>query len=140
MTTPNIEPTSLVEMQALETYYLCNSKCYRDPHSNICDYCGPDIAVTVRLSTAPASGRSRPSCAPCCMLRRGAVRTKGKQMEQYLGDGLYASFDGYQITLRAPRTNGDHWVALEPEVYFALQDFALRIWGPMLQKKTGGTG
>lgn len=36
--------------------------------------------------------------------------------ETYLGDGLYASFDGYQVILRAPRTDGDHWVALEPPV------------------------
>jgi hypothetical protein len=36
--------------------------------------------------------------------------------ETYLGDGLYASFDGYQITLRAQRENGDHFVALEPLV------------------------
>jgi hypothetical protein len=28
--------------------------------------------------------------------------------EVYLGDGLYASFDGYQIRLRAPREGGDH--------------------------------
>jgi hypothetical protein len=63
--------------------------------------------------------------------------TKGEQMEKteehqwedYLGDGLYASFDGYQIILRAARINaGDHWVALEPTVYKALQDFARRCW------------
>jgi hypothetical protein len=30
--------------------------------------------------------------------------------ETYLGDGLYASFDGWQIRLRAPRENGDHEV------------------------------
>jgi hypothetical protein len=36
--------------------------------------------------------------------------------ETYLGDGLYAAFDGWQITLRAPRNGGDHWVALEPQV------------------------
>jgi hypothetical protein len=36
--------------------------------------------------------------------------------EHYLGDGLYASFDGWQVTLRAPRADGDHWVALEPVV------------------------
>jgi hypothetical protein len=35
------------------------------------------------------------------------------QKETYLGDGLYASFDGYQIKLRAPRENGDHEVFLE---------------------------
>ena len=37
--------------------------------------------------------------------------------EIYLGDGLYASYDGYQFILRAPRTGGDHWVALELPVY-----------------------
>ena len=36
--------------------------------------------------------------------------------ETYLGDGLYASFDGYQFVLRAPRGEGDHFVALEPAV------------------------
>jgi len=43
--------------------------------------------------------------------------------EVYLGDGLYASFDGWQIMLRAPRLNGDHFVALEPSVYRALENF-----------------
>jgi hypothetical protein len=28
--------------------------------------------------------------------------------ETYLGDGLYASFDGWQVKLRAPRDGGDH--------------------------------
>jgi len=31
----------------------------------------------------------------------------------YLGDGLYASFDGEFIWLRAPREHGDHYVALD---------------------------
>lgn len=45
--------------------------------------------------------------------------------ETFLGDGLYASFDGYQIILRAPRENGDHFVMLEPGVYRALQEFVV---------------
>ena len=49
--------------------------------------------------------------------------------ESYLGDGLYATFDGWQIVLRAPRADGDHRVALEPEVYTALLRFAERING-----------
>jgi|HubBroStandDraft_6_1064221.scaffolds.fasta_scaffold00056_124 hypothetical protein len=40
--------------------------------------------------------------------------------ETYLGDGLYCSFDGFQIRLRAPRENDDHVVFLEPAVYNAL--------------------
>ena len=43
--------------------------------------------------------------------------------ETYLGDGLYASWDGYQFVLRAPRQDGDHWVALEPRVMMAFQEF-----------------
>ena len=46
-----------------------------------------------------------------------------KDNETYLGDGLYASFDGYGIWLRAPRAEGEHVVYLEPEVFAALQDY-----------------
>jgi hypothetical protein len=44
-------------------------------------------------------------------------------LEAHLGDGLYASFDGFSVTLRAPREDGDHWVALEPMVVAALLEF-----------------
>ena len=47
--------------------------------------------------------------------------------EEYLGDGLYASFDGFMITLRAPREGGDHHVGLEPEVWEALVEFRRRV-------------
>lgn len=41
-----------------------------------------------------------------------------KQNEEcYLGDGLYVSFDGFGIKLRAPRDSGDHFVVLEPDIY-----------------------
>lgn len=43
--------------------------------------------------------------------------------ETYLGDGLYASFDGYQFILRAPRENGDHWVALDPRTLDAFTTY-----------------
>ena len=43
--------------------------------------------------------------------------------ETYLGDGLYASFDGWQIQLRAPRPDGDHLIYLEPDVQAALLKF-----------------
>lgn len=45
------------------------------------------------------------------------------EREVYLGDGVYASFDGYQIWLRTPRSNGDHSLALEPRVLAALDEF-----------------
>jgi hypothetical protein len=51
-----------------------------------------------------------------------------EQKETYLGDGLYASFDGWQIKLRAPRLEGDHEVFMEPTVYRELQNFAALCW------------
>jgi hypothetical protein len=44
--------------------------------------------------------------------------------ETYLGDGLYARFDGFSIWLRAPRKNGDHVIALEPGILSALIAYA----------------
>lgn len=47
--------------------------------------------------------------------------------DSYLGDGLYASFDGYGITLWTERDFTKHWVYLEPTVYKALQDYVERL-------------
>lgn len=49
-----------------------------------------------------------------------------KDAETYLGDGLYASFDGWSIKLRAPREGGDHFVGLEPDVYRAMLEWIAR--------------
>ncbi len=43
--------------------------------------------------------------------------------ETYLGDGLYASFDGYQFCLRAPREGGDHKVYLETHTLNAFIEY-----------------
>lgn len=52
--------------------------------------------------------------------------------ETYLGDGLYASYDGYQIKLRAPSGGVDNKVYLDPNtmnefVQFVENTFNLRI-------------
>jgi hypothetical protein len=46
------------------------------------------------------------------------------EAETYIGDGLYASFDGIQFKLRAPREHGDHVVYLEPDVMAELIRYA----------------
>jgi hypothetical protein len=46
--------------------------------------------------------------------------------EIFLGDGLFASFDGFALTLRAPREYGDYYVVLEPFVLEAFLEFAQR--------------
>ena len=59
-------------------------------------------------------------------IHTGAIIMK----ETYLGDGLYASFDGFMFTLRAPREGGDHWVGLEPQVMEAFDEFRRRMLKP----------
>ena len=46
----------------------------------------------------------------------------------YLGDGVYASNDGYQIWL-AVNHHENKQVALEPQVMAALLAYADRVWG-----------
>lgn len=47
--------------------------------------------------------------------------------EHYLGDGLYASFDGWQFCLRAPGDAGDQMVFLEPAVLHEFQRYVKHI-------------
>lgn len=50
------------------------------------------------------------------------------EKDAYLGDGVYASFDGYQIWL-AVNHHENKQVALEPKVMEALLAYANRVWG-----------
>jgi len=43
--------------------------------------------------------------------------------DEYLGDGVYASFDGYQIWLKTERETGWHEIALEPPVFERLLEY-----------------
>ena len=52
--------------------------------------------------------------------------------ETYIGDGVYVSFDGFQIKLRA----NQNVVFLEPEVYKELRSWILKY--PRLHKHVGG--
>lgn len=49
--------------------------------------------------------------------------------EEYLGDGVYVSFVGDMIKLRAPRERGDHIVYIEPQVWKELARFAVKCFG-----------
>lgn len=47
---------------------------------------------------------------------------------EYLGDGVYASHDGFHIWLQVEREDGSMArVALEPEVFQALVDYRRRL-------------
>ena len=45
-----------------------------------------------------------------------ATDPKPQPERVYLGDGLYASFDGYNIVVETERLNGMHYIAFEPGV------------------------
>ena len=47
--------------------------------------------------------------------------------EEYLGDGLYVSYDGGQFCLRAPRDNDDHVVYLDESVLALFINYVKRI-------------
>jgi hypothetical protein len=58
--------------------------------------------------------------------------------ETYLGDGLYAKFDGEYVYLRAPREHGDHWVALDrhtvlPQFILYLENIGFKL-KPLLKE------
>lgn len=53
--------------------------------------------------------------------------------EKYLGDAVYASYDGWHIWLRTGDGN-DNKIALDPEVWASLQRFVAE-----LQAGPGGT-
>lgn len=47
---------------------------------------------------------------------------------EYLGDGVYASWDGWQIWLRTGSHTSEHGIALEPAVFAALVKYERRVW------------
>ena len=48
--------------------------------------------------------------------------------DAYLGDGVYASFDGYSVWLDLRAQDKTTRIALEPKVFAALQKFADQAW------------
>lgn len=50
------------------------------------------------------------------------------EQQTYLGDGVYASFDGFQIWL-AVNHHENNVVALEPRVMESLLRYAELVWG-----------
>jgi hypothetical protein len=59
----------------------------------------------------------------------------GHTDHEYLGDGVYASFDGYQIWLRVGHHQAPPAVALEPQVLHALNNYAMTLMAKYRQKK-----
>lgn len=50
------------------------------------------------------------------------------EKETYIGDGVYASFDGYQIWLRTVRDDAEHMIAIDHRTFEALYQYG-HSWG-----------
>lgn len=55
--------------------------------------------------------------------------------QTYIGDGLYASYDGLMFELSAERDNGRHYVFLEPQVVDAFLRFVEQKWNVTITVK-----
>lgn len=51
-----------------------------------------------------------------------------QEQETYLGDGVYASFDGDMIRIWTMRHETEHFIYLERSVYDALRAYGARLW------------
>jgi hypothetical protein len=59
---------------------------------------------------------------------RGEKKTMSKEIkEEYLGDGVYASFDGYHIWLDLRMQDPSIRIALDPQVLLSLDNFRTSI-------------
>lgn len=56
--------------------------------------------------------------------------------ETHIGDGVYCSFDGYQIWLRTERENGWHEIALDPYTWDALNRFQKKLAETPIQEES----
>ncbi len=57
----------------------------------------------------------------------GLLGECANQPKTYLGDGVYAFYDGFSIILATRRNNGVHWLALEPAALLQLEHFEREI-------------
>lgn len=57
--------------------------------------------------------------------------------EEYLGDGLYVSFDGWQFCLRAPREDGDHVVYLDASLLDGFKRYVKAVERKMSERHPG---
>ena len=47
----------------------------------------------------------------------------------YLGDGLYAQYDGYHVVLSTLREDVEHFVALDSDVIYEFMRFLEKVFG-----------
>jgi hypothetical protein len=71
---------------------------------------------------------------------RDLVARRRATHPKFLGDGVYACYDGWQVWLDAPREDGIHSIALDPGVLNALLAYLRELKAELDAKKPEPTG
>jgi len=96
----------------------------------ICGICG----YTSEGGTTPTGN---PTCPKCQVVLKRVpeppmpieyMGVREPQPPVHVGDGAYASYDGYQIWLMANSPHSSNRVALEPSTFLKFIDYAKTIW------------
>jgi hypothetical protein len=92
----------------------------------ICICCGQDaegVEPDARAYRCESCGARGPVYGAAELLIRNRAMKIERNTETYLGDGVYASFDGWSVKLRTPREEGDHVIFFEPREMRALTQY-----------------
>ena len=63
-----------------------------------------------------------------------------RRFEEHVGDGVHASFDGYQIWLRAERDGRTHEIAVEQDTFDGIDRYLRRLRERLAAERVGVHG
>lgn len=63
--------------------------------------------------------------------KKEAYRKLIEAPPRYIGDGVYASFDGQHIWLMTNRDDGSHVIALDTMVMYALKQYEIHLFASL---------
>jgi DNA-directed RNA polymerase subunit RPC12/RpoP len=106
---PSVPATESVLPMTERICLTCRRKFDAAKDDSPCTHCGS-------LKSEPFSNPHSPNVV--------YVNRPSPGAEVYIGDGVYAAFNGFALKLRAPREHGDHEVFLEPREFAEVLRFA----------------
>ncbi len=92
------------------------------------------LPVAVLLDVPPADRRSGSDSGSSQATQRGGVNVSAADKQrEYIGDAVYAEYDGFGVMIYTDRSGGPYggmrrdWIYLEPAVLAALNEFVKRM-------------
>jgi hypothetical protein len=86
--------------------------------TDVCARCGEDLG-SHDGTKCPKGGGVFETRAPA------AVAAKSERAKHYIGDGVYAEMRFGDLTLSTERSEGTHWIVLEPQAWAALVAYVI---------------